>query len=134
MIAGVYNLTIERGSTFARLVSIEQPDLAADPTGQTFENFDLSGFTARMHIRRTIDSETPMITLTTENGRIAINPNIAGTPTKNNEIALSITAADTTAILTDSTSGVYDLEIISAGGTVSKVIRGDVTLIPEVTR
>ena len=134
MIAGVYNLTIEKGSTFARLISIEQPDLAADPTGQTFENFDLSGFTARMHIRRTIDSETPMITLTTENGRIAINPNIAGTPTKNNEIALSITAADTTAISTTSTSGVYDLEIISAGGTVSKVIRGDVTLIPEVTR
>ena len=131
MIAGVYNLTIEKGSTFARLVSIEQPDLAADPTGQTFENFDLSGFTARMHIRRTIDSETPMIILTTENGRIAINPNIAGTPTKNNEIALSITAADTVNI---TTNGVYDLEIISAGGTVSKVIRGDVTLIPEVTR
>ena len=131
MIAGIYNITIEQGSTFGRLVSVEQPDLAEDPTGQTFENFDLSGFTARMHIRRTIDSATPMITLTTENGRIAINPNIAGTPTKNNEIALSITAADTAAI---SSSGVYDLEIISAGGTVSKVIRGDVTLIPEVTR
>jgi hypothetical protein len=131
MIAGIYNITIEQGSTFARLVSVEQPDLAADPTGQTFENFDLSGFTARMHIRRTIDSETPMITLTTANGRIAINPNIAGSPTKNNEIALSITAADTAAILS---SGVYDLEIISAGGAVSKVIRGNVTLIPEVTR
>ena len=131
MIAGVYNLTIEQGSTFGRLISIEQPDLAADPTGQTFENFDLSGFTARMHIRRTIDTATPMITLTTENGRIAINPNIAGAPTKNNEISLMITAADTATI---TTSGVYDLEIISAGGTVSKVIRGDVTLIPEVTR
>ena len=131
MIAGVYNLTIEQGSTFGRLIAIEQPDLAADPTGQTFENFDLSGFTARMHIRRTIDTATPMITLTTENGRIAINPNVAGNATRNNEISLSITAADTATI---TTSGVYDLEIISAGGTVSKVIRGDVTLIPEVTR
>lgn len=131
MIAGVYNITIEQGSTFGRLISIEQPDLATDPTGQTFENFDLSGFTARMHIRRTIDTPTPMITLTTENGRIAINPNIAGAPTRNNEISLMITAADTAGI---TTSGVYDLEIISAGGTVSKVIRGDVTLIPEVTR
>ena len=131
MIAGVYNLTIEQGSTFGRLISIEQPDLATDPTGQTFENFDLSGFTARMHIRRTIDTATPMITLTTENGRIAINPNIAGAPTRNNEISLMITAADTAGI---TTSGVYDLEIISAGGVVSKVIRGDVTLIPEVTR
>ena len=131
MIAGVYNITIEQGSTFGRLISIEQPDLATDPTGQTFENFDLSGFTARMHIRRTIDTATPMITLTTENGRIAINPNISGAPTRNNEISLMITAADTAGI---TTSGVYDLEIISAGGTVSKVIRGDVTLIPEVTR
>lgn len=131
MIAGVYNITIEQGSTFGRLISIEQPDLATDPTGQTFENFDLSGFTARMHIRRTIDTPTPMITLTTENGRIAINPNIAGAPTRNNEISLMITAADTAGI---TTSGVYDLEIISAGGVVSKVIRGDVTLIPEVTR
>lgn len=131
MIAGIYNITIEQGSTFGRLISVEQPDLVADPSGSIFENFELAGFTARMHIRRTIDSETPMITLTTENGRIVINPNIVGTPTRNNEIALSITAADTAAILS---SGVYDLEIISAGGTVSKVIRGDVTLIPEVTR
>jgi hypothetical protein len=131
VIAGVYNLTIEQGSTFGRLISVEQPDLATDPTGQTFENFDLSGFTARMHIRRTIDTATPMITLTTENGRIAINPSVVGDATKNNEISLSITAADTATI---TTSGVYDLEIISTGGTVSKVIRGDVTLIPEVTR
>ena len=131
MIAGIYNITIEQGSTFGRLVSIEQPDLITDPTGATFEPFDLSGHTARMHIRRTIETTTPMITLTTENGRIAINPNIVDSPTNNNEISLSITAADT-AIITS--SGVYDLEIISTSGTVSKVIRGDVTLIPEVTR
>lgn len=131
MIAGIYNLTIEQGSTFARLISVEQPDLATDPTGQTFENFNLAGFTARMHIRRTIDTATPIIILTTENGRIVVNPNIAGNATKNNEISLSITAADTATI---TTSGVYDLEIVSAGGTVSKVIRGDVTLIPEVTK
>ena len=131
MIAGEYNITIEQGSTFGRLISIEQPDLTADPNGSIFENFDLSGFTARMYIRRTIDTATPMITLTTENGRIAINPSVVGDATKNNEISLSITAADTATI---TTSGVYDLEIISTGGTVSKVIRGDVTLIPEVTR
>ena len=131
MIAGIYNITIEQGSTFGRLISIEQPDIVADPNGTIFENFELAAYTARMHIRRTIDTSTPMITLTTENGRITINPNIAGSPTKNNEISLSITAADTATI---TTSGVYDLEIISPGGTVSKVIRGDVTLIPEVTR
>ena len=130
MIAGVYNLTIEQGSTFGRLISVEQPDLVADPTGQTFVNYSLVAHTARMQIRRTVDSATSMISLTTENGRITINPNISGN-TKNNEISLLITAADTATL---TTSGVYDLEIISSGGTVSKVIRGDVTLIPEVTR
>ena len=130
MIAGVYNITIEQGSTFGRLISVEQPDLVADPTGQTFVNYSLVAHTARMQIRRTVDSATSMISLTTENGRITINPNISGN-TKNNEISLLITAADTATL---TTSGVYDLEIISSGGTVSKVIRGDVTLIPEVTR
>jgi len=131
VIAGVYNITIEQGSTFGRLISIEQPDLATDPTGQTFENFDLAGFTGRMQIRRTIDTTTPMISLTTENGRMTINPNIAGTPSRNNEISLLIRAADTATL---TTSGVYDLEIVSVSGVVSKIIRGDVTLIPEVTR
>lgn len=131
MIAGVYNITIEQGSTFGRLISIEQPNLAADPTGQTFENFNLAGFTGRMQIRRTIDTTTPMISLTTENGRMTINPNIAGTPSRNNEISLLISAADTATL---TTSGVYDLEIVSVSGVVSKIIRGDVTLIPEVTR
>jgi len=131
VIAGVYNITIEQGSTFGRLISIEQPDLATDPTGQTFENFNLAGFTGRMQIRRTIDTTTPMISLTTENGRMTINPNIAGTPSRNNEISLLITAADTATL---TTSGVYDLEIVSVSGVVSKIIRGDVTLIPEVTR
>ena len=130
MIAGVYNLTIEQGSTFGRLISVEQPDLVADPTGQTFVNYSLVAHTARMQIRRTVDSATSMISLTTENGRITINPNISGN-TKNNEISLLITAADTATL---TTSGVYDLEIISSSGTVLKVIRGDVTLIPEVTR
>ena len=130
MIAGVYNITIEQGSTFGRLISVEQPDLVTDPTGQTFVNYSLVAHTARMQIRRTVDSATSMISLTTENGRITINPNISGN-TKNNEISLLITAADTATL---TTSGVYDLEIISSSGTVSKVVRGDVTLIPEVTR
>lgn len=131
MIAGVYNIIIEQGSTFFRQLTIEQPDLDADPTGETFINYNLAGHTARMHIRRTVESTTPIITLTTENGRIAINPYVADTPTRNNEIFLTVSAADTALL---ETSGVYDLEIVSSGDVVSKVIRGDVTLIPEVTR
>jgi len=126
MLAGVYNITIEQGSTFGRLISLEQPDIAADPTGATFEEYNLSGHTARMQIRRTVESTSTMLSLTTENGGIVINP---GTP--DNEIEIVISAANTATLTTD---GVYDLEIINNGGAVSKVIRGTITLIPEVTR
>jgi len=126
MLAGVYNITIEQGSTFGRLISLEQPDLAADPTGATFEEYDLSGHTARMQIRRTVESTSTMLSLTTANGGIVINP---GTP--DNEIEIIISAANTATLTTD---GVYDLEIINSAGAVSKVIRGTITLIPEVTR
>jgi len=65
-----------------------------------------------------------MISLTTENGRIAIN-------SADGLITLSISAADTAAL---TSSGVYDLEIISPGGLVSRVIQGTFTLSLEVTR
>ena len=126
MIAGTYNMTIEQGSTFGRLISVEEPDLATDPTGATFKPFLLTGYTARMQIRRNIDSSTAMLSLTTENGGITINPGA-----EDNEIRLSITATNTALLTSD---GVYDLEIISSLGEVSKVIRGIVTVIPEVTR
>lgn len=126
MIAGIYNITVEQGSTFVRLLSIEQPDIANDPTGETFIPFDLSGYTARMQIRRTIESDTAMISLTTENGGIDVIPETAV-----NEIKLLITAANTATL---ATSGVYDLEIIDNLGNVSKVVRGNMTLIPEVTK
>ena len=126
MIAGVYNMTIEQGSTFTRLISVEQPDLVADPNGGIFVPYLLVAYTARMQIRRTVESTTAMLSLTTENGGIDINP---GTP--ENEILLSITAANTATLTSD---GVYDLEIISNSGTISKVVRGSVTVIPEVTR
>ena len=126
MIAGIYNITIEQGSTYVRLISIEQPDLDADPTGATFEPFVLTGYSARMQIRRTVESSTVMLSLTSPSGGIIISP---GTP--ENELSITISAAVTAAL---TSSGVYDLEIVDAGGLVSKVVRGTVTLIPEVTR
>lgn len=126
MRAGSYNMTCEQGSTFTRLIAIEQPDLAADPTGETFENFDLTGYTARMQVRRTIESSTALLTLTTENGGLDVIPYEG-----NNEILINVSASVTASI---SNSGVYDIEIISPTGTVSRVLQGIFTLSPEVTR
>lgn len=124
MIAGNYNMLCQQGASFARVIALEQPRTPTEQNPAEYEIYPLVNHTARMQVRRTIESTTPMISLTTENGRIAIN-SAAGL------ITLSISAADTSAL---TSSGVYDLEIISSGGLVSRVIQGTFTLSLEVTR
>jgi len=123
MIAGVYNLFIEQGATFARLIEIEYPD-PVDPT--IFLPYDLSGFSASMQIRRTIDSTSPQITLTSNNGRIEMQPSGV-----ENALRLYLDPEDTSIIETD---GVYDIEIQDGGGDIQRILRGTVTLSREVTR
>ena len=128
MLAGTYNMLTEQGSTLYRVISLEYPDLVNDPSGETYLKWDLDGYTARMQVRRLIEDTNYMIEITTENGGIDVEPSgEAG------RIDLTMTAAQTAALESD---GVYDLEIIDSGatGTVSKVIKGTFTLIPEVTR
>lgn len=124
MIAGTYNILCQQGSSFGRTIAIEQPRTPTEENPAEYEIYPLTNHTARMQVRRTVDSATPLITLTTENGRISING-------ADGLINLNISAADTAAL---TSSGVYDLEIISAGGLVSRVIQGTFTLSPEVTR
>ena len=86
---------------------------------------NLTGYTARMQIRETLESTTVLHEMTTEDGGITLG-GAAGT------IALTISATDTAAFTFD--SAVYDLEVISGAGVVTEVLRGDVYLNDEVTR
>ena len=126
MIAGVYNITIEQGTTFYRLIDVMEPDVL-DP--DEYDPFNLTGYTARMQIRRTLESTTPMVSLTSP----TVNGNgITVMDGANNAISINITAATTATLLT---SGVYDLEIIKTStGAVSRLIQGTITLSLEVTR
>ena len=124
MIAGNYNMLCQQGASFARVIALEQPRTPTEQNPAEYEMYPLTNHTARMQVRRTVESTTPLITLTTENGRISING-------ANGLITLSISAADTAAL---TSSGVYDLEIITSGGLVSRVIQGTFTLSLEVTR
>ena len=127
MIAGSYNITCQQGSTFLRVIEIQQPDLEEDPTGNTYMPYDLSSHSARMQVRRTIDSTNKIVDLTTENGGIQINPE----EDQINVIKIYMTDDVTASI---SSSGVYDLEIVNGEGEVSRVLQGTFTLSPEVTR
>lgn len=115
MIAGVYNITCEQGSTFTRTFSIQNPDGTV---------YDLDGYSARMHIRRDYDSPTPMFQATMANGCITMN-------TVFGEIHVDLSAEQTASITRD---GVYDLEIFNSDGIVYKVVKGRFLLDKEVTR
>lgn len=121
MIAGNYNILCEQGSTFTRVIALEQPS-ELDPT--VYEPYILTDHTARMQVRRTVESTNSIISLTTENGRISIDG-------VNGVITLMLDATETSAL---TSSGVYDLEIIDPGDVVSRVIQGTFTLSLEVTR
>ncbi len=90
-----------------------------------YEPVDLSGYTARMHIRQSLTATTTLLELTTENGRIALD-NTAKT------ITVTIDAVDTAAL--DFTSGVYSLELVRSTDEVAEILVGTVTLVKEVTR
>lgn len=93
-------------------------------TVRYFAPMDLTGFTALMHIRQSISSVTPLLILSTSNGRIIFNPVLF-------TITLMITAADTAALTF--TSGVFDLELMS-GTEVTRLVEGNVIVTDEVTR
>ena len=78
-----------------------------------------------MQIREVEHSSTYLSELTTENSRITITPLLG-------QIDLYISDADASAL--DTTLGVYDLELISAGGEVTKLLRGTVTILGEITK
>lgn len=112
---GTYNFTIYQGATFSRILTWK------DENGDLI---DLTGFTARMQIRKKIDGDL-LADMTTANSKIALG-GAAGT------ITLSLTASETAAI--NSSKGVYDLELVSGGGIVTRLVQGDVTFSKEVTK
>jgi hypothetical protein len=136
MIAGVYNITCQQGSTFDLQMTLQypNPDYPAncvDPNiCPEYINWDLTGYTARMHVRRYVDSAVPVIVLTTENDRIRLG----NLDPSDGTINLFIRAEDTRDIPSTNTSCVYDLEIISPSNEVDRIIQGAFNLSLEVTR
>jgi len=116
MLAGKYNIVCDQGSSFTRTLEIKTAEGTV---------FSLTGYTARMEVRRTLDASTTIVSLTTTNGRISINGSTG-------VITLTLTAVETAAL---TQSGVYDLEIVkTATGEVFKVVRGEFKLEKEVTK
>ena len=115
MSATTYDILIEQGATFSQLVTYKESGVAVN----------LTGYTARMQVRSTLESATTVVELTTANGRIALG-GAAGT------ITLTISATDTAALTAG--RGVYDLELVSGSGIVTRLLQGVATISRNVTR
>jgi hypothetical protein len=86
---------------------------------------NLSGYTARMQVRRNHPAPEAVLTLTTENGGIVLGGAlgtiaIAEEPSVTEEISAA--------------KYVYDIELESSDGEVYRILEGAFTVSPEVTR
>lgn len=120
MLPGQHNLTLQQGATFRRCFLWK--DSADVP-------IDLSGWLARMHIREKVESTQILASLTTENGRIELQPGgLTG------RIVLSMGATVTAALKFE--SAVYDVEFYDPNDLdeVIPYLQGKVKLKFEVTR
>jgi hypothetical protein len=114
--AGEYDLEFLQGETYTKQF------IWKDSAGTAV---NLTGYTARMQVRQSKASDTVLLELTTENGRITLG-GAAGT------IDLNLTATTTAAITWR--RGLYDLELVASNGVVTRLLEGEVTVSKEVTR
>lgn len=114
--AATYNMTIDQGTT----VSIDfQYRTSAGVV------IPLTSYTARMQARPTPSSAVTVMDATTTNGQLVVT-GATGT------VTLALTAAQSAAL--DFDRAVYDIEIVSPAGVVTRLVQGTVTLSREVTR
>jgi len=90
---------------------------------QFYSPVDLTGYVARMHIKRKVDGDL-LLSLGSVDGRIALD--VSGFT-----ITIQLTATETAAL--SFTSGVYDLEVESPTGVVTCILTGPVSVTKEVT-
>jgi len=111
MAAGTYNFTVEQGATFTRLLTLKENDSA----------MNLTGYSAASQMRSTADTSTVAGTFTA-----TVSNASAG------QITLSMTATQTGNI--EEGIYVYDTEITSGAGAITRILQGKVTVTANVTR
>lgn len=116
MTAGLYNFTIEQGSTLRR--DFIYKDNAGIPV-------NLTNYVARMQIRSFKDSSTVLFEATTANGKLVLTG-------AQGKIALTVSATELDALTFD--VGLYDLEIQSPSGVVTRLLEGTISNSRQVTR
>ena len=111
MEAGTYNFVLDQGATFTRQLTVKDDGTV----------MNLTGYSVASKMRSTHDSGTVVGTFT-----CTVSNATGGV------ITMSMTSTTTGGI--EEGIYVYDLEMTSGGGTVTRLMEGTVTVNPEVTR
>lgn len=115
---GNWDISIYQGATWVAQMTMKDDNDAV---------VDLSGYTARMMIRKTPSSTTALLTLTSNPG----GGIVLGATSPN--LTVTITAAQTEALNAVSHAA-YDIEIISPAGEHDYILYGAVAVTRNVTR
>jgi len=116
MAAGALDITIEQGATWNLVLTWKINGSAVN----------LTSYIARMQVRVDVDDSETVLSLTTDAGGGISLGGALGT------ITLSRSATQTAALATG--EFVYDLELQSSGGEVTRLVQGSFTVTAEVTR
>jgi hypothetical protein len=117
-------ISIEQGATWGLGFTWHEEGPVVDGEVTAGDPHDLTGWTARMQIRKKV-GEPVLAEATTENGKITL-----GGATGRVDIKLS--PADTDAI--GEKTAKYDLELEDPAGDVYRLLEGAVTISPNITR
>jgi len=114
MIPGKYNIVCPQGSTY-----VQQFTYAINN-----EPVDLTGYSARMQVREKYISKTAIISLDSTDGIVLGGE--AGT--------IDVEISSIVTELVPAKDYVYDLELVSSGNVVTRLIEGKFIVTPEVTK
>lgn len=113
--SNVYDILVDQGATLNRALFLKNS--AKRPV-------DISNYIGRMHIRDVTNSSVIVKTLTTENGGLTIYG-----PTGRVDVFLKPSETDDL----QAKDYVYDLELESEEGDVTKIVSGKLTVRAEIT-
>lgn len=105
------NLTIDQGSDFSSTITVEDTNSGVA---------DLTGYTARGQVRKTYTSTT------------SYDFTASVSSATQGQVSIKLTSDVTSTMKAG--RYVYDVEIISSAGAVTRVIEGQVEVTPRVTR
>lgn len=112
--AGIHNIVADQGATFHLNFTIKIDEVP----------WDLSTYAVRMQVRSDVNTSVKLLDLSKANGDITAN--------SLGQVAITVSAT----VMADIPAGrhMYDIEVESAGGEVTRILEGRFAVPAEVTR